>query len=205
MQTLLTPVGVGDAAEARLVSLIITSTALHVDVHDSPPQRLHLVVVVALESEDVVVGEHLVLRALHDLPLAVADAVDLLRREAQEDDGRLLVLGLQSSSQWCIHSNSEHMSHKQAASHQPRRRTVASITSTLSMPRMLGSITKPSVLRSRMAMLIREYAASPNHFFRSRLLPRKNASSTPGSTISSMFCVHSRFDGKLHLTITPSH
>lgn len=60
------------------------------------------------------------------------------------------------------------------------------------MLRTFGSMTKPSVLRSRMAILMREYAASPNHFFRSRLFPRRNASRTPGRTIVSIFCTNQK-------------
>lgn len=88
-----------------LSCLVVATAALHVEIHDAPSQRLLLVVVVALEREDVEVRQHLVLRAVHDLAFAVADAVDLLRLEAQENDRRLLVLSLQEQFESDSHAS----------------------------------------------------------------------------------------------------
>jgi hypothetical protein len=75
-------------------SLIIPTTTLHVEIHNSPAESLVLLIVVALEGKNVVVGQHFVLGSFHDFALAVADAIDLLGLKTHQDDRSLLVLSL---------------------------------------------------------------------------------------------------------------
>lgn len=83
--------------QSRSISLIITTSSLHVDIHDSPSQSFLLIVVVTLESKNVVVRKHFIFRTVHDFAFAVTDTVDLLRLETEKDDRRLLILSLHAN------------------------------------------------------------------------------------------------------------
>lgn len=65
-------------AKRTLIYLIILSSALHMNINNSPSQSFCAFVIFTLESKNVVIRQNLILRSFYDLSFAVAYAVNLL-------------------------------------------------------------------------------------------------------------------------------